>query len=48
LEVDAGIAKHTADCHQLLIVDFQDVATTDGIANDFLIVEALAKVFIYI
>lgn len=46
LEVDAGIAEHTAYSHQLLIVYLQDVASLHGIAKDFLVIEPLTQIHI--
>lgn len=44
LEVDAGIAEHTADGDKLLVVDLEDVASLHGVAEDFLVVESLPEV----
>ena len=44
LDVEAGIAKHTANEHQFLIVDLQDVTTLELFTQDLLCVELLAQV----
>ena len=44
LQVDAWIAKHTADGDQLFIVYFQDVAAAHGVAQYLLGIEILTQV----
>lgn len=46
LKVDSGVAEHTADYHEFLIVDFQNVAALHGVAENFLVVESLTKVHV--
>ena len=44
LHVESGVAKETADGHQLLVVNLQDIAATQAFADDLFGVEVLAKV----
>ena len=44
LDVKTGIAKHTADKHQFLIINLQDIATLERLAQNLLRIELLAKV----
>ena len=44
LNVETGIAKHTADEHQLLVVNLQDVATLERLTQNLLRIELLAQV----
>ncbi len=46
LEIDAGVAKHAAHGHKLLIVDLEDVAAGHGVAQDLLVVESLAQIHV--
>ena len=44
LDVKTGIAKHTADKHQFLIINLQDVTTLERLTQNLLRIELLAQV----
>ena len=44
LKIYSGVAEHTADRDELLVVDLEDIAALHGVAEDVLVVESLPEV----